>query len=193
MNDGELIRKLRELITPQPGEGVREKALHRARIALVNPGDEVPAAGVSRGWLWLVARSAACVAVAAISALLFVRSHHAGGGEADAKLLKEMEVLFPGQIDSVVTRGGQVDLNLADAPDANSSQPLAVELRRDDQTIRVLTFSGRKVCLNLGGREECFETLVTGEGQVILSGDHFLWSTEDPKAVDGFSVHAATL
>ncbi len=193
MNDGELMLKLRELPTPEPGEGVREKALHRAMIALSNPAAPEPATGGAHPWFRLALRGFACVAAAALAALLFTHTRHADVAQADAKLLKEMEALFPGQIDSVVTRGGQVDLNLAQAPDENSSQPLAVVLRRDSQTIRVLTFSGRKVCLDLGGHKECFETLVTGEGQVILTGDHFLWSAENPKAVDGFDVQAASL
>jgi hypothetical protein len=66
-------------------------------------------------------------------------------------------------------------------------------MREGTNTIRVLTYSGRKVCIEIGGRQECFEPLVTGEGTVILSGDHFVWSDKDPQRIAGYKVEARTI
>ena len=193
MNDESLKRKLRELGVPPVDDAARQKALHRAEIAFLNR-PPAPETKRPRGFAWWkLALGFACAAMAA--AFLVFRPHPAQVAQAapDTKLFCEMEALFPGQIDSVVEKGNDVALNLTPAPSKRSPQPLEVILKRGAETIRVLTYSGNEVCVELGGRKECFEPLVTGEGRVILTGDHFVWSEDDPRPVAGFSVGAKML
>lgn len=186
MNDKELISKLRELAVPAADEATRQKAFHRAKIALLNSPSDL-AKTPARKWQW--AAGCACV----LLVLLWFGLQRGAESQPDAKLLSEMEALFPGQIDAVISRGTDVTLNLSATPAEGLSQPLAVTLRRGKQTVLVLAYSGRKVCVDLGGRRECFEPLMTEEGKVILAGEDFVWSDADPQPVAGFRVRARAL
>jgi hypothetical protein len=224
MNDKTLRDILKQLPVPPPSDAAREKALARAAVAYVNRPtvSQVPDEAEGNHWVWEIFFGAkglgsACVLVLALVCFLTPRRwrekispnsevaggeltetarHASGDDRLDAKLLGEMESLFRGQLDAVISRGNEVSLDLdpglsTDA--APSSQPLAVILRRGKQIVRVLGFSGREVCVQLDGRKECFEVLVNGNGKVFLVGHDFVWSDDNPKPVAGFQVEAHPL
>jgi len=207
MNDETLRKKLQELATPPVEDSAREKALHRAQIAfLQGPSEELsknplksrwtPAfvAVVLLGLLWFAIPHGGMESLSLSNiSILSSHSHDVGESQPSAKLLMEMEALFPGQIDAVILQGKDVKLDLSDAPERDSQQPLVVTLRRGDQTVQVLAYSGRKVCVELGGHRECFEPLVTADGNVILSGDDFVWDEKSARRVAGYSVQARSL
>ena len=188
MNDESLKRRLRGLAVPPVDEGAREKALQRSQIALAN-SHSLPVARPFPGWRWGLAPGLALL----LGLLWFARPHAGPEPQPSAKVLAEMEALFPGQVDAVILQGNSVKLDLSDTPEGSSQQPLVVTLRRGGQTVQVLAYSGRKVCVELGGRRECFEPLVTAEGKVILSGDDFVWEDNNPRPVAGYSVQARSL
>ena len=194
MNDDLLKRALEKLRVPAGDDTAAARARHRAMTAFENRAtfaERKPAP-----WRWLAAGAAAALAL-----LAALRLHHdavppartASTDLADAKLLAEMEGLFPGQLDEVITSGGEVSIRLAPERGAVASQRLAITLRRGANTVRVLGYSGRKVCLDLDGKPECFEPLLNADGQVILAGENFVWSAENPSALDGYRVAAKAL
>jgi hypothetical protein len=195
MNDESLKRALEKLSLPAADESARERARHRAVLAFENR-DATPQ---RRPAPWLrIAGAAAC----AVLAVLLVARFYDGrkGAEAavssdraDAKLLAEMEALFPGQLDAVVKNGDQVSVELAQEPGGPASQRLAITLHRGASTVRVLGYSGRRVCLALDGQRKCFEPLLTADGQVILAGDDVFWSPENPSPLAGYRISAHAL
>ena len=198
MNDETLKRALEKLAVPVPDDAARERARHRTVTAFENRDPTPPHSPVPWFRLATLAAAAACIALALI---LAVRPRSGGDGataatstdRADAKLLSEMEALFPGQLDAVVTNGNDISIELAQDPGTAASQRIAITLQRGATTVRVLGYSGRKVCLALGGRRECFEPLLTADGQVILAGDDFVWSQEKPSPLAGYQVRARAL
>jgi hypothetical protein len=191
MNDELLKKRLAELKVPEPEENARERTLHRALLALKNAPEEVPEVRSHFFWRWAAA-AGACAAVALMAAWMVTRPV----GEdllAWQRTLREVEALFPGQVNAVIERDGAVDLELSDQDAGGTSQPVVVEFVRGADVLRVLSYSGRKVCVDLGGAKACFEPLVTAEGRVILAGEDFLWSSEHPVSRAGYRVEARFL
>ena len=197
MNDDPLKRSLEKLRVPAGDDLASERARHRAMTAFENRAvfaEQKPAL-----WRWFAAGAAATACALALLVGRWPR-HDADSPArttstdlADAKLLAEMEALFPGQLDAVITSGGTISIRLAPERGAAASQRLAITLHRGANTVRVLGYSGRKVCLDLDGRRECFEPLLNADGQVILAGENFVWSAENPSALDGYRVVAKAL
>ncbi|MEO6788819.1 MAG: hypothetical protein ABI318_22080 [Chthoniobacteraceae bacterium] len=203
MNDESLKHALEKLAIPAPDDAARERARRRAVTAFENRDAESGKIATQHSpmpWFRLatLAAAAACIALALVLAM---RPRSTGddaaaaisSDRADAKLLAEMEALFPGQLDAVVANGDQISVELAPEPGAAASQRLAITLSRGASTVRVLGYSGRRVCLVLDGRRACFEPLLTADGHVILAGDDFVWSRENPSALDGYRVLAHAL
>ncbi len=197
MNDDPLKRALEKLRVPAANEAASERARHRAMTAFANRGAFAERRPAPWRWIATAAGAAACVLVL----FLAVRPHRDNGDagrvvsndRADAQLLKEMETLFPGQLDAIIESGGQISITLAQEPGVTVPQRITITLRRGANTVRVLGYSGRKVCLTLDGRRACFEPLLNADGQVILAGESFVWSQQNPSALDGYRVVARAL
>ena len=197
MDDQTLHNLLGKLSVPLLEDVAREKARHRAEIAFANRvAAFVPAQERARWMRKALILGFVGIGVVLICLTALQRTRSAGEPFAERKLLAEMEALFPGQLDGVISSEGNVSLDLAPkASDSKSgaSQPLALTLQRGRQIVRVLGYSGRKVCVNIGGRKRCLEPLVTGEGKVIVEGDDFLWTDARPIKVAGYKLEARTL
>lgn len=190
MNDDELQQKLRALAVPVPDETARERARHRAFLAF-SQGD--PAAPERRPGIlrWAVAVMGA-LALAAVFWRAQDRAHQSGPGEA--AVLAQVEALFPGQLDAVIEHGdGEMRVALAAQRQPASDQPLLVEFRRGDSLVRVLSYSGRHVCVDLGGRHACFDALISDHGEVIVAGEDFLWTERNHATAGGWQITAAPL
>lgn len=193
MNDKDLKKSLQALPVPVPNESARERAWHRAQLAFTSarslPNTEkfVPRSFVR----WALPVGAALALLA--TGLWFSVRPAPENTFAWNRTLQEMEALFSNRLNAIIERDGAFDVALSDDQAGAPGQPVMVEFRRGQDTFRVLGFSGRSVCVDLGGTTACFEPLVTGEGAVILSGKDFLWSPEHPAGPDGFTVHARPL
>jgi hypothetical protein len=193
VNDDELQRHLSHLKTPEVSDTARERARFRATLALNRA--EV-AQGAERAvvfWRW----TTGVLAIALAGALTWqMWARPASPREdiaADQKVLEQMQALFPRQVNAVVVDNGKVDLSVTQSPAVGSDQPIVIVFRRDDKIIRVLSYSGHRVCLSLGGRDHCFEILATASGGIILEEADKAWLAASKPEIAGFSVRAQTL
>lgn len=199
MTDQDLKSRLAALRTPAPDPAAAGRALHRATIALRSADDTVNPSRL-RGLPWrlsaFVTLAAACVAL-----LLTLRTPTTPSptlpafSEGDLKLLAQLDQVFPGRVNAVIIRDGATELDLAErAPAVNASdQAVVIELSRDDQRLRVLSYSGRDVSLRLAAGTLDFSPLLTADGQVVLAGADFVWSTSAPGNFAGWSIRAHPL
>jgi hypothetical protein len=193
MNDESLNEKLRSLELPAPDPAAREKALHRALIAFENREASAPPTPRTYRAGWLVVGAAAALVCALGILLPHVLTERPADLASQRALLKQMEALFPGQLRAIVEHGDDVDVLTEDERGSASDQPLVVTFRSAAKTIRVVSYSGRDVCLTIAGENVCFEMLLTDDGDVILSGKDFLWSRANRVQVAGCQVEASPL
>ncbi|MBC8010001.1 MAG: hypothetical protein H7067_07885, partial [Burkholderiales bacterium] len=120
----------------------------------------------------------------------------ASTSSTSAALLAELETLFPGQLDAVIDREGILQLRLSDNASARSpaDQALVVDLvRADGRRLRVLSYSGRAVDIELDGVAHRFEALLGGAGDIVLAGPDFVWTPSAPRRLAGWTVNARAL
>lgn len=196
MNDRELNDHLTSVSVPAINEAMRDRALHRATVALAQPTDSSeadesrPVWRASYGWL-------AAFAVMLAAGLVMIRPSQPAAvvnGGADLRTLAQVEGLFPGQLNAVIESDGDVQLDLAgqSSPGA-TDQPVLVQLEAGGHRLRVLSYSGRSVTIELKGTRFTFEALVTSDGGVMLVGDDFAWSSAQPKLLAGYKIQARPL
>lgn len=193
MNDDELLRQLRSIVPPETDSTAQERARQRALTALRNMEPEGNAASSRHGWLWTWA-GAGAAALLLVGGLLLSRpsvSHPKTSGEA--ALLAQIQSEFPGELNAVIEQNGKVELALGDRPGPEPDQPLLVEFRRGNAVVRVLSYSGHHVCLDLGGRSACFEALIDDDGKVIVAGEDFVASPALGEKAHGWEVVARSL
>lgn len=191
MNDKELKERLAGLEVPAAGAQARDRALHRALIALDQP---TPREGTPKRFGWLGLAAAAGLGVVGFFLGVLVNRPSGDISLAEAKqMLEQMNALFPGRINAVIARDKQVDLDLVAGSSEPSDQPVIIKFTRDGNVIRVLSYSGREFCVDLNGERKCFEVLVGGDNRVIITGDDFLWEGKAGPALAGFRVEAVSL
>lgn len=191
MENDWLKKALSQVEVPPADPAAQDRALHRALIALQNPEREfMPSAAVH--WLWPQLGTLAVVGL-----LVALMAWFFPGGEssktAALAVLDQVAAEFPGKLEAVVEHNGQVDVRLAEGEIATSAQPVQLVLKRGQESVKVLSYSGREVCLNLNGRKTCLEMLAQENGEVIVSGDRFLWSSKNPAELDGYRIEASAL
>ena len=196
MNDRDLKKQLSSVTVPVVNEAARERALHRATVALAQPADTAsadegrPMWRASYGWV-------AAFAVMLVAGLVMIRPSQPAAvvnGGADLRTLAQVEGLFPGQLNAVIESDGGVRLDLAEASSPGATdQPVLVQLEGGGHRLRVLSYSGRSVTIELKGTRFTFEALVTSDGGVVLVGDDFAWSSAQPKSLAGYKIQAHSL
>jgi hypothetical protein len=210
MKDDELRQNLQRLRVPEASASARARARHRALIAFEQGGFKSPEESVWRKFVlnWGGAM-ALLVIMGSLSYFLLqprpvpenfsgwaiVQQHRSVPENLsnDRKILRQMEVLFPGEVDAVVQKNGKTDLSIAQAPVLGSDQPLVVLFQRGQESIRVLSYSGHRVCIDLGATHNCFDILETPDGGVILESVNKVWLASQHPVVDGYVVRAQTL
>jgi hypothetical protein len=194
MNDDDLQRQLRQLRTPEASESTRARARHRALIAFPQGGSGQPQTSGQGSLIWSWRGAAAAAVLMGILPFLFLS--HPGAPEnlaTDREILRQMETLFPHQVDAVVQNNGKTDLSIAQAPVVGSDQPVLVLFKRGHDIIRILSFSGHRVCVDLGKTHDCFEILESPTGGVILEAEDGVWLASQHPVIAGYAVRAQTL
>ncbi|MFA6961373.1 MAG: hypothetical protein WC205_11530 [Opitutaceae bacterium] len=200
MTDPDFKKTLSTLTIPPVDPALRERGLHRALVALAQPqpADEAHSSARAGQPFWRA--SLAVLAVVFVAGLVIFREGREGSSAGqkvahdDAVTLAQMQELFPGQLNAVIEHDGAVQLDLAhDAVPAVTSQPLIVQFESGGHRLRVLSYSGRSITLQLRGATLTFEVMVTGGGGIVLSGNDFVWSSTHPDLVAGYRVQASPL
>jgi uncharacterized glyoxalase superfamily protein PhnB len=108
-------------------------------------------------------------------------------------LLAEFNELFGGRVQAVISAGGktQIVLSEAGAP-APRGQPVVIRFNDKGRDVEVMSFSGQTVQVNLDGRDVVFDTLVSGEGRVILAGEKVFWDGSKGEVTDAPAVKIRT-
>ncbi len=192
MKDPRLDDFLKKLSVPEPDPAARSRALSRARAAFENR-EAIALVEEERAWGWLGPVGFALALLIAVFFLPFSLSTEPSPSFADRVMLDEMTALFHQRLTAVVERGGEVDVqtSLQDMP--SSEQPVRILFRRGREVVRVLSFSGREVCLDLDGKRVCFDVLATKDDNVILMGGDFLWDRDHSVSLAGYRIEAVTL
>jgi hypothetical protein len=192
MSDEFLRRELRKFVPSSPSEVARARAKHRALLAFQNPGDTSATEFLPTFWRRAWAFAAVLVAVGLAAIVCRPR----GGTENladDRQMLRQIEQVFPHQLNAVVQKNGQVDLSLTETDEMGSDQPIVLLFKRENDVVRVLSFSGHYVCVPLGARKKCFEVLETTEGGIILESDKDVLIASRHPTIEGYAFRAQTL
>jgi hypothetical protein len=89
------------------------------------------------------------------------------------KLLREVEALFPHQIQAIVLDEREPCLVLAETANLPASPPVYLRICTADRCQSFITFSGQRVRVNSGE----FEVLTDSRGNVIVVGPDTAWSS----------------
>lgn len=127
--------------------------------------------------------AAVCIAVGFV--LGFWKGHHApgeGSQLAEArKYLREIEALFPNQVQAIVFDQQGTHLVLAQEPNLAASPALYLKICGPNGCQRVITFSGQQIRVN----GDVCEVLADGRGGVLLVGRQLVWSSDQARAGGG--------
>ncbi len=201
MTDHDLRHSLAAHQIPGPSAQARERALHRATIALANSthttSTDTRRRSLGIGFALSTLTATAAIILCAWFALrpAPVQTATATTSPTGGDLLAKTGLLFPGQLNAIVIQDGETRLDLSPtatlpAPD---DQAVLVELTRNGHTLRVLGYSGRSVSIEFDGTELRFVPLLTATGDILLSGDNFIWSKAEPAKIAGWNVSTQTL
>ena len=95
------------------------------------------------------------------------------------KYFREIEALFPNQVQAIVFDGPKAELVLSESPNVPASPPILITIAQDHTSRRVITFSGQTIRIN---GDSC-EVLLNAQGQVFLVGPKWFWCSAEPHEV----------
>ena len=131
----------------------------------------------SFGSFWVFGLATACVFAAFVFG--FWRGQQAHSKEKDIaaiqKYYREIESLFPNQLQAVVIDSKGPRFVLSDSANVARSIPLLVRICEGKQCKTVVTFSGQKIQLN----DDICEVLLDSKGNVLIVGDDIAWSSAE--------------
>jgi hypothetical protein len=160
---------------PNASEQVRERARHRALVALgqascsAQEHEVVIKAG---SWVnpaaWVYIAIGLGLSLAWWGLRLNEAGHH-------VHLLAEMEQLFPGQVLAVIEGEDGVDVQLLEEMQTTPTpmdQEVCMVVERHGMKKRIYTFSGREVCLHMDGAKICLTGLISvQDGVLVMTND----------------------
>lgn len=190
MNDFELEKKLKSARTPEWPEDYWEDFPRQVMAGLrrATPARESKPAWRRRlGWGLGVAF--ACFAIVFFVGQVRLRIAWSAKTSAsprtesdflallqNRKLLREILTMFPNRVRAIEQDASGMNLVLSEKPDVPVSTPLWIEICDGQNCRTAVTFSGQE--LQLGGKK--IEVLADPRGQVILTGNNFVWSSAEP-------------
>jgi len=179
MNDFDLDQKLKAARVPERDEDYWESfprlILAGLRRAPVRPQAEAH-------WLPRLAWSGGLAIVCLV--IGFALGHRHGRMEKsdpyallqNGKMLQEVITMFPHRVRAIVQDQQGVQLVLSDRPDVPVSTPLWVKICDGEHCAALVTFSGQEI--QVEGRK--LTVLADTHGGIILTGDRFVWSSDQP-------------
>lgn len=185
MNNTELERLLKSTAPPKRDEEYWREFPKRVTAKLhwhpqMAKTNSLP--GRRYGLLSLLAGAAGvCLVIMLVAKFQSYRATQAAALEGDNQLAaarkcyQELEALFPNQLEAIVFDQQGPRFVLAPKPDVPGGSPLYLKICGPKGCERIVTFSGQQVAVN---GEKC-EVLANGEGQVMLVGNHKVWTGDD--------------
>jgi hypothetical protein len=116
-----------------------------------------------------------------------------GALQSERILLNEFAQLFPGQLRAVIARDGDIRPVLSASRTTWQQQPLLIRLRRGQEVIRVISFSGQRVELTLDDETLSIEALVTASDQVLLIVDDRATLDNERNRYAGYDIESQLL
>jgi len=108
----------------------------------------------------------------------------------NTKLIRETLAMFPNRVRAIVCDKNGFNLILSDRDDVPDSTPIYIRVCNRNQCSSFVTFSGQEI--SLAGRK--VTVLSDAHGGIILTGNHFLWSSTEQVALDkGWKIEAKNL
>lgn len=113
-----------------------------------------------------------------VGLMLFLMRSRSGMSEERiaGRYIEEVERLFPRQLKGIVFDQAGTHLVLADNAEMPESQPVYLKVCNGSNCQRYVTFSGQRI--SVAG--EFLDVLLDGRGDVLLVGEHWLWSSSKP-------------
>ena len=87
--------------------------------------------------------------------------------------------MFPNRVRAILQDQNGLSIVLADTPSVAESFPVWVKVCQGTECISLVTFSGQE--LNVGG--QTMTVLLGADGDIILMGDRFVWSSGNGEGV----------
>lgn len=192
MTDFELENKLKSARVPEPAPEYWEHFPRRVLAGLRAPKAATsvwkPRWGLRLAWGFGIAFT--CLVIG------FFIGHWHGRGEADSfallqneKVLREILTMFPNRVRAIEQDKQGVRLVLSDSADVPASPPLWIKICDGKNCREVVTFSGQELQI----AKEKVEVLMDAQGQVMLVGNQFVWSSNEPVPADHLRIQARRL
>lgn len=194
-------KKLSDLQVPNPSDAARDRAVELSWIAFQNSSKEE--VQQHRRFFEFHLRSFALGGTLSAAAVLIIvltflkpSTPLSSLDNTGRSILAQGQAEFPGLLKAVVFGENGSDIQLRDNPSSLPSQPIVIELRKGSEVIRVVTFSGERLSLKLGNSTYTLDVVEAGQGNkgnVIISGDNFIWSPEQDSQPLGYKIKAQVL
>lgn len=180
MNNDELNRLLRSAETPKRDATYWEEFTNRITLEIrrekyLDFKTEKPTAKLR---LWFVGVGLVTASVALAFLAGFWRGQNSNPQVIQTvgiqKYLQEIEAMFPNQLQAIIWDKKGAHLILSETANVPNSTPLLVTIYNGQKSKSILTFSGQEIQVN---GEKC-EVLLDGKQNVLLVGEHRIWSSD---------------
>jgi len=176
MKDHELDELLKSASVPERSNGYWQDF---PRNITVKARRHAPIRQKNQAWVWWLAPISVGCAIAMV--VFFHRTAVLRPLPADEQLaaarkcFRELEALFPHQLQAIVLDHNGPRMVLADAPSVPDSPPFYLRICGPKACESFVTFSGQQIEV----RGEKCEVLADDNGRIFLAGQHHVWSERD--------------
>jgi hypothetical protein len=200
MNGDKLDELLSQASVPERSADYWQEFPRRvvSRLATEPVGADVANGAARRGsstaMLWRIGFATACLAAAFFLGMTWKTNEESSFDPEqlarNQALFREIAALFPNRIQAIVIDPAGVQLTLSEQDDVPDSTPLLINVCKGAHCRTFITFSGQQIEVD----GEVFEVLSGARGEIILVGQHAIWSSEGPARMAGnIRVRAASL
>jgi hypothetical protein len=182
MNNNELDQILKSSRPPEKPAEYWEEFPAAVLRHLANESVRRPVLSPNRARLvWSFVLSLACVVILLV--IGYARSAAPADQFAllqDRKALAQIFSLFPHRLQAIQQDASGIHLVLSESEDIPAAQPIWIKICNGKDCRAFVTFSGQQI--QFAGQK--VEVLQDDQGQVLLVGDRFAWSSGQPKSFD---------
>ena len=106
-------------------------------------------------------------------------------------LISELSNVFPDRLQAIVEENGDISPMLSETPVTWNKQPLIVTFQSGERQLRVISFSGQQLRINLHGQEIILDAFATAKGEVLLVLDDIVvFQNNEISQFNGYKVKA---